>query len=404
MRSRQPFTALAATVCAGTLLAGCTSHSESKATPGRQQAAPHGYVEGAEETAEPQPRLVVADGDTGAVHVLDLITEEVFEVGVAEGVDGISGDGRFAYLTTTGKTMHVIDGGAWTVDHGDHSHYYRAGARNVGSVEGGRPDGVNSDVAVTAVSFDNGAVNLLDRAKLEKGEITEIAMADAGEHRGTVVPYREHLLVSAAGAVEVRTRSGRPVTRIGEPCPEPRGEAVTRRGVVFGCADGALLVIEDGGEFSGEKIGYPEKTSGDDRAREFSHRPGSTTLAAKAGDRGIWVLDVSARRWELVETGPTVAVNAVGDRAPVLSLTADGTLRAFDPRSGKETARTRLLARPLPESGDVISPTIQVDTSRAYINDPAAKAVYEIDYNDDLRRARTFKLDFTPAHMVETGR
>jgi hypothetical protein len=44
-----------------------------------------------------------------------------------------------------------------------------------------------------------------------------------------------------------------------------------------------------------------------------------------------------------------------------------------------------------------------VDTVRAYVNDPAGKAVHEIDYNDDLRLARSFKLPFAPAHMVETG-
>ncbi|SCG06430.1 hypothetical protein GA0115255_121493, partial [Streptomyces sp. Ncost-T6T-2b] len=32
------------------------------------------------------------------------------------------------------------------------------------------------------------------------------------------------------------------------------------------------------------------------------------------------------------------------------------------------------------------------------------KRVYEIDYNDDLRVARTFDVDVRPSLMVETGR
>ncbi|MFD2400153.1 hypothetical protein ACFSVJ_29850 [Prauserella oleivorans] len=49
-------------------------------------------------------------------------------------------------------------------------------------------------------------------------------------------------------------------------------------------------------------------------------------------------------------------------------------------------------------------PVILVDTSRAYVNDPGGRRVYEVDYNDRLRIARTFDLDVTPSHVVETGR
>ncbi|PBO17490.1 hypothetical protein CLM83_17810, partial [Streptomyces albidoflavus] len=63
------------------------------------------------------------------------------------------------------------------------------------------------------------------------------------------------------------------------------------------------------------------------------------------------------------------------------------------------TARKKLLAGRATDSA-----TIEVDTGRAYVNDPGARKVYEIDYNDRLRPARTFPLSLTPTHMVETGR
>ncbi|MEV0972523.1 hypothetical protein [Microtetraspora glauca] len=412
--------ALTATAAVGMLLAGCASAGVTSAgEPGRrQEVVPHGHVEGAEETAEPQPRLIIADGDTGTAHVLDLTTGKVSAVGgsgsdVGSGIDGaLSGDGRFAYLTAPGGTAtRVIDGGAWTVDHGDHSHYYRAEAREIGTVAGGRPENAFGDAGVTAVTFTGGSARVLDRAALDRGDIVETTAIGGGGRHGTVVPYGGHLLVpavgpggKATGGVEVRARDGGPISGIGEPCPEPRGAAVTRRGAVLGCADGALLVTEEGGAFSGAKIRYPGKTSEGDRVREFAHRPGSTTLAARAGDTGIWLLDVSARKWTLLRTGPAVAVTAAGDGAPVLALTADGVLHAYDPGTGEETATAELLAAPLPGSGDLPTPAIQVDAARAYVNDPAAKAIYEIDYDDDLRRARTFELGFTPASMVETGR
>jgi hypothetical protein len=96
----------------------------------------------------------------------------------------------------------------------------------------------------------------------------------------------------------------------------------------------------------------------------------------------------------------------------VLTLGADGTLRSWDAGTGEETAATALLAEPPPgDGGDGRDgaeprpgPVIELDASRAYVNDPAAGVVHEIDYHDALRVARTFTLDITPDLMVETGR
>ncbi|MBB6551192.1 ABC transporter [Nonomuraea rubra] len=389
---------------------------------------PHGYVEGAEEMAEPQLRLVLSDGETGKAHVLDLLTAQTAEVtaaaagestataaaagestppagvaespaapgssGTAESVREITSDGRYAYLTTGSGTLRVIDSGGWTVDHGDHVHYYRAATRDLGTIAGSPPYDVTGDAAITAVRSGDGTVRLFDRARMDQGELAETGRLAAD----AVVPYGERLLVAHDGAVQARTRTGEPGTTVGS-CADAAGTAVTRRGAVFGCADGALLVTGKDGEFEGVKIRYPRGTREGERARTFLHRPGSSTLAAEAGERGIWVLDVTARTWRLLKTGPAVAVNATGDGTPVLAVTGDGVLHAYDPVTGKETAKARLLAGP--PAGAV---RIQVDTARAYVNDPAGKAVHEIDYNDDLRRARTLRPGLAPAYMTETGR
>ncbi|MEV0352262.1 hypothetical protein AB0H88_41420 [Nonomuraea sp. NPDC050680] len=371
------------------LLGGCAQESGNGAAPRVREEVPHGYVEGAEEMPEPQFRLVLADGETGTVHVLDLLTEQTTAVADVEDVRGVTGDGRFAYLTTGADGLRVIDSGAWAVDHGDHLHYLTA-ARDLGAVTGQPPYDAAADTATSAVRAGDGRITLFDRARMEKGELVETG---AIEDAAAALPYRGHLLVAEGGAI--RVEGGADVGA----CMDAAGTAVTRRGVIFGCADGALLVTEKGGAFEGVKIRYPRKTPAGDRATAFRHRSGSSTLAAKAGESGTWVLDVAARTWKLLKTGPVVAVNAVGEDAPVLSLTEDGVLHAHDPASGKETASTKLLAEPATGA-----PDIQVDTGRAYINDPAGKAVYEIDYNDDLRRARTFKPGFTPTYMTETGR
>ena len=373
--------------------AGCGAPEEPPAV-----EPPHGYVEGAEETAEAQSRLVVADAATGDVRVLDLITEEVVAVAHVAGVTGIATDGRHAYVTAADGAVHVVDSGAWTVDHGDHVHHYRAPIRAVGAVAGvGGPVTVHSDTAVAAVSSADGTVRLLDRTRLDAGAVTETATITGP----VAVPYAEHVLVSAGG-VEVRTRQGAPVGRIDVPCEGLEGSAVTRRGVVFGCADGALLVTEDDGAFRGEKIPYPSPVDEGNRAREFHHRPGSAALAARAGESGVWSLDVSRRSWTHLPVGPVVAVTTAGDTGPLLTLTADGVLHAHDPGSGRETARAALLTAPV--AGDGPTPAIHVDPSRAYVNDPTSGVIHEIDYADNLRVARTFDVGSRASHIVETGR
>ncbi|MGC7100144.1 hypothetical protein ACPZ19_36145 [Amycolatopsis lurida] len=360
--------------------------------------APHGYVEGAEETAEAQSRLVVADAETGAVQVVDLITEQVHPAGRVDGVRGVTGDGRFAYLEGRDQAVHVVDSGSWMVDHGDHVHYYRAAVRELGVAPGKQALGAYSDPAVTAVSYPDGTAILFDRAKLDKGEIAELGRITRPPHESSAVPYGEHVLASdGAQGVRVHDRQGKPVANIEPSCPDLQGQAVTRRGVVFGCADGALLVTEKDKVFAGEKIPYPSEVGEQERATRFSHRPGSTTLTARAGDNAVWSLDVSRRAWTRVETGPVAAVNAVGEGAPLLVLTRDGVLRAFDSATGEERAQAPLMP-------DATGAAIQVDTTRAYVNNPASGEVYEIDYNDNLRRARTITVAGKASHMVETGR
>ncbi|MFC4852184.1 hypothetical protein [Actinophytocola glycyrrhizae] len=307
-----------AALAAVLLLSACAA----EAPPPPREEIPHGYVEGAQEMAEAQSRLVVAD-ESGAVRVVDLVTEEVTELGSVPGVDAIRGDGRYAYLTD-GDAVHVVDSGAWQVDHGDHVHYYRAEPRPVASA----PDDEDIDLAA-----------------------------------------------------------------IGVPCQAAGAPVETRRGVVFGCADGALLVTEDR---TGTKIPYPTTEAGP--AQALTNRRTSTTLAGVAPGHGVWVLDVTQRAWTLVPTGPVVAANTAGEGAPLLTITADGVLHAFDIATGAESTSRPLLTAP------VGSPVIEVDPARAYVNDAAGRRVHEIDYNDDLRVARTFPLDVAPAHMVETGR
>lgn len=400
-RPRLPLRRTAPPVLLAVLLAAASCGAPRGSDQEGAEATPHGYVEGAEETAEAQWTLVLADAGTGTVHLFDPATEESEEVGTADGVQSAASDGRFAYLAGADGTT-VVDTGTWTVDHGDHVHYYRAPAALVGTAEGGGPVRATGDTAATALAGGDGS-RVLDRSALEEGEVTETGASGAGLR----VPFSGGTVAAGGdGVLRFLTRAGEPAAELDAPCTEPSAAAVTRRGAVLACEEGAVVLDE--AEKSGEapsvvsETGYPD---GFGPPESLEHRPGAPVLAAVDGDGAVGVFDVAESSWEVLDTGPAAAASAAGEDLPVLVLGSDGTLRAFDPASGEETASTELPEPPAEDSPGV--PSIQIDTARAYVNAPAGDAdggsVTEIDYQDDLRTARTFDLPFSPDHLVETG-
>ncbi|WP_431870104.1 ABC transporter [Nocardiopsis eucommiae] len=377
------------------LLAGCSGGDSAAEPEPVEEETPHGYVEGAEEAAEPQLRLVVADTDTGRVRLLDLLTEEVTELGEVPGVDGVQGDGRFAYLSSSDEgTTEVFDSGVWTVDHGDHNHYYRTGSGHVGSLDLPGPAHVVTDTALTSLTTQ-GTSLLLERTELEEGSVTT---AGPSLDEGTSAhPYQGALVtVDAEGTVGVLDRDGTPLASPDATCTDPDGAAVTRRGLVVGCAEGTLHVTEEDGELEAATLPHP----GEERAGPLHHRSGSAVLAALPDDDTLWVLDLAVPEWRAHDQPGTVAATATGEEGPILALADDGTLRALDPETGEEEAATPLLDAVDPEH----PPTLVADTSRAYVSDPGAGVVHEIDYADDLRVARTLEPGIAPHLMIQTGR
>lgn len=384
------------------LISACGAPATSDAgTAPTPEATPHGYIEGAQENAEPQTGLLTLDRETGEAQLLSLLTEETVDAGTFGPVDEVHQDGRYAFITS-GDRVEVFDTGAWTVPHGDHRHYYSTEPGTVGSIEIAQPGVIAGDGSTVAVfSESSGYASLFSTKDLDAGEITETGRITTSPHIGVVIPFEDHFLASIAGddgapdGVEVRTMEDETVLAK-QSCPGLSGHAQTRAGVVFSCTDGALLVSEDDGAFTAERIPYP--TGVDiESATTLQHRPGSNELAGPAGDAGVWHLDVPERTWTLLKTSvPVAAAAAVGDTQHVLAVGTDGSLLSLDPASGEV-----LTTAPLLEAG-ADSFQLRIDTARAYVGDPASSKVYEVDYADNLRVARTFDVP-SADFVLETG-
>jgi hypothetical protein len=388
--------------------------------PAPQSAAPHGHVDGATEVQEPQLRLVSLD-TSGALSAFDPASEESVDLGTLDDTAMLSTDGRYAFSSTLDGRLTIVDIGAWTVPHGDHLHYYLADPRTVGELDEGAGAGaarVASSSAVTSAYFPgSGTGVVLDADALGEGRLTELSRIEGAPHDGALMPLGTHVVGSVASsqgpdgdgmprasAVQAYTSDG---VAVGDEqdCAELQGAAITRVGVIFGCADGALLATEAEGTIAFDRIPYPETTSVGDRATSFALRTGRPTVAAVSGERGAWLLDTRAGTWTLLPSDVALLrATAVGDSdGTVVAVDAEGRIVVLGP--GRVAASSEPVL-----AGDIVGGsladgiTLEVDSSRAYVNSPSTGLVHEIDYADDARIARSLDVSGDASFLVETGR
>ncbi len=402
----------------------------------------HGAVAGAVEVAEAQLQLatVSADGETS---LLDLIDGGERALGSVPAPERVTTDGRYVF-SDSGSGVAITDGGAWTWDHGDHFHFYRAEPAQIGILPGEGPAAIAGDAlpttGSTGVFFEgSGEAVLLDNAALSTGSLVERFRVSEAPHAGIAAPLGDGALVSHVntdnGATELRVvdASGTPTGQTAA-CESPRSATTTRAGLVVLCEAGAIVAeagapggsdshTSEGEGAKGTDIGSTTKDADTEHASltlvPFPDAPGGTPehLAGRKGrpmlagighgsdgQPGIWQLDARAHTWAWIpSSAELLRAVAVGDEAEhVVALDARGSVRVL--RSGEELAATP----PLLETADLASDhfdtlTLTVDSQRAYINSPSRGLVYEIDYVDSARIARELAPTVRPDFLAEVG-
>lgn len=397
--------ALTLTGCAGTVPGTSTGDS-----PSTEAGDGHGAVSGAAEVAEPQLGLTTID-PAGTISHLDLLNEEVSDLGSIDEPTAMTSDGRYLFAQTAAG-VEIIDSGVWTWDHVDHFHYYRAEPRLLGTVAGEGP----ATVATTNLSTSGGTglffagsgeAVLLDTEALSRGEIVESFRIETDPHAGMVVPVGSYALVTrakagAAASVVAYTSDGEKAGAEAE-CVDAAGTITTRVGAVIGCRDGALLATVDEDELIIEHIPYPAASDAP-AAAGFANREGRPTVAGLAGTDGVWLLDTRDRSWTLLPApAPLVSVTAVDDDDDhILALTTDGRVLVVNGADGSVIAETEPLVQGSIAAGHI--PALIADQQRAYLSGPVEQRLFEIDFADGARIARSFDTATPPAFTAETGR
>lgn len=355
----------------------------------------------------------------------DLLTDESVSIegsGAETPATSVVGDGRFVYVvhdSADTTRVQIVDTGVWTVDHEDHVHYYRADPAVVGEIEGRGTPTIESHDGYSALLFaDSGDLALVSHRALGRGEIdTEWVQLAPGDG-GFAVPFGGQLIVSQSTGSETQIRaismSGKPQGDSLAACPSPQGAVVTRVGLVASCADGAVLVTEVDDALTAQHVPYPAGVAAP--AGVLDGRAGRQSVAGVAGAAatdsarteealtpapltsarravGAWRFDARDRAWVFLPSDtPLVRVSAVADDLQ-LSVAIDdaGRVRVLDEAGVLVGQSEPLVAESLADEAIRDEVRLVVDAQRAYVFGPAEGTVFEIDYRDGARVARTFE-------------
>lgn len=393
---------VSASLAAAVVLGACSGGSPSDATAsatasdastGASAAAQesgqgdgHGHVDGATELSEAPLSLVTASSD-GQVSLLDLTDDGApTPITSLPGLTATASDSRFVALTGPDGALSLVDSGVWTWDHGDHQHYYRATARDLGAVGMSGTAGVASTNARTVIASGTTAT-VLDRQALGQGSQSALATAtiDAGSF---AAPLGERTVLVSGGRAGIIDDAGQAVGQ-GVACPAASGGTLTRAGIVLGCQGGAVVAPEPSSTATAEPpslewVPLPDEAAGT-RIVSLSNRARRSQVAALDEAGGAWLLSVRDRSWTRVTFGaPVVAVSAMDDtRKRVVGIDAEGRVRVW--ADGAEATVTEPIADPALAA----AVGLRVTPKRVYAPGADGASVLEIDAADSARVART---------------
>ncbi|WP_425864844.1 ABC transporter [Arthrobacter sp. TWP1-1] len=413
MNIRTPQAVLAA--LALLTLAGCggaPGPQTSQATATENAQPGHGVIAGVAQVAEPQLHLVAIDA-AGKASMLDLLNGTKSQLGSVQPPANVTSDGRYVFAANA-KGVDIIDSGVWTWDHVDHFHYYRSEPAALGTVSGEGAatvaTGLLSTAGTTGMFFpSSGSAVLVDNSALSAGTISETLRLVVEPHAGLIAPLGDGAVVTEADGHGMAARlravdaTGKELTTA--ECPAAAGTITTRVGLVIGCADGAVIATSDAATPVLEHVPYPAGAAAP--STTFDARKGRPTVAGIGADQGVWLLNTRERKWDWLPTAtPVLAAAAVDDDAGhVVVLGSDGTVQVYDENTKERVATTKPLMPATLASPELTGKVeLTVDGERAYVSAPAEGVVFEIDYADGARIARTLTLPTQPVHLVETGR
>ena len=400
--------------------------------------------------SQPLGRLLVADGETGLLQLIELDNGEVIETFMVEGAARVytTESGRIAGVVQTGdNSVNFIDSGLYLEAHGDHF-----------DKEKGRPsllpfnltgELANSQRPIHFVSHE-GRVNIhfdgnfgegVDSKNVTVREedlflpnpdtliLTSAAQHGVGApvHGGKIIfslPDPDREFGSLPSGFAVVDEYGNIVQTFNDKedfqasCLGMHGETIVGEHFIAGCnekredgtGDGGVFVMTHDpvtGLFSAHKIAYPDglRTS---IVRSHHAQPfaiGNYGSRPEPGYRALVRIHPDSTELDPNDIQELPAAyrgfgfeKEHGDKLAV--LTVDGLLQVFNPSDWTLLGSTQVVADFSDAEG--LLPALTLGSGFAYVSNPNAGEVLEVDL-DTVSVSRTFSVEGHPVNMTALG-
>ena len=374
----------------------------------------HGHEEmghdehGDEEMTALLGKLLIGDGETGAMSIIELdhgeVEQDAFDMGSRAGRIYATGSGRFAIAVASDANMvHIIDGGTYLESHGDHFDLVNREAEPIGlDLSGDRPVHLFVGDEWAAIYYDgSGDVVLINEHELEEeGASYRPVRLNAGPQHGAVVPLEDDLFAITPQhpdyasnpeqyrlptTVDIRDVSGNILYSAGD-CPSLHGDASNGHIAVFGCVGGVLAVEAHEGDFDHSFISAPQGEPEDFRLTTVWGASGVDHFLALGSAVGLYIVEPEEGEMEQLvaaEEGNSpiqAALSQDGELAVVVM--SSGEIRLYDLHDGDVIAtNSDVLTTPV-ETGFWGRPHIAMAPGAIFVTDSVGGQVLQLDDHD----------------------
>ena len=361
--------------------------------------------EGAEELIG---RLLIGDGETGMMSVIDLehgdVEQDAFDLGSRAGRIYATKSGRFAIaVSSDANTAHVFDGGIYLEAHGDHFDQVEDDVERLDiDLSGDRPVHLYVGSEWATIFYDgSGDVVFLEEHELEEeGSDYVPPKLNFGAQHGAAVPLEDELFAVSAQHPNYESDPGEYGLPVGaeivdldgnvlhrdEGCEGLHGDAGNGHMAAFGCMGGVLVVETHDGDYEGMFIGAPEGSPDDFRITSVWGYPGLDHFFGLGSAVGLYMIDPEEGGMEqLIDASEDlrpINVSMSHDGEALLVLMSDGELRMYDAHDLDLLASADdFLTEPV-ETGFWARPHFVTAPGAVFITDSLGGEVMQLDDHD----------------------
>ena len=388
----------------------------------------HGHDEHGEGAEEALGRLLIGDGETGMMSVIDLehgdVEQDAFDLGSRAGRIYATKSGRFAIaVSSDANTVHVFDGGIYLEAHGDHFDLVEDDVARLDiDLSGDRPAHLYVGKEWATIFYDgSGDVVFLEEHELEEeGSDYVPPKLNFGAQHGAAVPLEGDLFAVSlqhpdyeSDPAEYRLPIGAEVIDLdgnelhhAEGCEGLHGDAGNGHVVVFGCVGGVLVLEEHGDHFDDYFIGPPAGSPEEFRLTSVWGYPGLDHFFALGSAVGLYLVEPEEGAMEQIipasEDLRPINVAMSHDGEALLVVMSNGELRMYDAHDLDLLASADdFLTEPV-ETGFWARPHVATAPGAVFITDSLGGEVLQLD-DHDLEVVNHWDVEGNPTKIAFVG-